>query len=268
VVEAKDAGIGPWRPPRLNYVSAKLDPHTYAILYRTEKDHWWLAARRRIVMDWIEQQYPGRHDLAILDAGCGTGIMLQELEHLGHAEGVDIAEEALAYCRLRGLENVRRADVLQLPFAASSFDIVAGLDIVEHLDDDTGALREWSRVLKPGGRVFLFVPAHRWLWSLQDDVSHHRRRYTSKTLRQAVQNSGLTVERQSYVSTFLLPVIYLGRQWLKVLRRFREMNTENDLHPAWSNGILRRIFEAEIPILRRMNMPVGASIVCVARKLT
>jgi SAM-dependent methyltransferase len=188
------------------------------------------------------------------------------MDHLGHTEGVDIADEALAFCRQRGLENIRKADVLRLPFAADSFDIVTGLDIVEHLDDDTGALREWSRVLKPGGRVFLFVPAHDWLWSLQDDVSHHRRRYTSKTLRQTVRSAGLTVERQSYVSAFLLPVIYLGRQWLKVLRRFREMNTENNLHPAWSNGILRGIFEAEIPVLRRMDLPVGASIMCVARK--
>jgi SAM-dependent methyltransferase len=243
-----------------------LDPHTYEILYRTEEDHWWHAARRRIVMDWIEQRYPGRSDLSILDAGCGTGLMLQEMEHLGHTEGVDIANEALAFCRQRGLENIRKADVLQLPFAADSFDIVTGLDIVEHLDDDTAALREWSRVLKPGGRVFLFVPAHDWLWSLQDDVSHHRRRYTSKTLRQTVRSAGLTVERQSYVSAFLLPVIYLGRQWLKVVRRFRELNTENNLHPAWSNGILRGIFEAEIPVLRRMDLPVGASIMCVARK--
>jgi SAM-dependent methyltransferase len=245
-----------------------LDPHTYKILYRTEEGHWWLSARRRIVMDWIEQRYPGRNDLAILDAGCGTGIMLQQMEHLGHAEGVDISEEALAFCRQRGLENIRRADVLQLPFAAGSFDIVTGLDIVEHLDDDVRALREWSRVLKPGGRVFLFAPAHRWLWSLQDDVSHHRRRYTAKTLRYAVQSAGLTVERLSYVSAFLLPVIYLGRQWLKVQRRFREINTENDLHPAWSNGILRSIFEAEIPILRRTDLPIGASIVCVGRKVT
>lgn len=217
-------------------------------------------------MDWIEQRYPDRSDLSILDAGCGTGLMLQQMNHLGHTEGVDIADEALAFCRRRGLENIQKADVLQLPFASDSFDIVTGLDIVEHLDDDTAALREWSRVLKPGGRIFLFVPAHDWLWSLQDDVSHHRRRYTSKTLRQTVRGAGLTVERQSYVSAFLLPVIYVGRQWLKVLRRFREINTENNLHPAWSNGILRGIFEAEIPLLRHMDLPVGASIMCVARK--
>jgi SAM-dependent methyltransferase len=243
-----------------------LDLHTYEILYRTEETHWWLAARRNIVLDWIRQRYPGRHDLDMLDAGCGTGLMLQELKELGTAEGVDISEEALQFCRKRGLENVRNADLMDLPFEAGRFDFVTALDVLEHLDDDTGALQEFRRVLKPGGRIFIFAPAHRWLWSLQDEVSHHKRRYVARTLREAVVSAGLEVERQTYVSTFLLPVIFLGRQWLKVRLKFREAHTENDLHPEWSNGILRRIFQLEIPILRRTNMPFGASLLCVARK--
>ena len=233
-----------------------------------EETHWWHAARRRIVLDWIEERYPDRSDLSILDAGCGTGLMLQQMSHLGKLEGVDISEEALEFCRKRGLLNVRSADVLDLPFQASRFDVVTALDVLEHLDDDSGALREWRRVLKPGGRIFIFAPAHRWLWSLQDEVSHHKRRYTFATLRDTILSSGLAVERQTYVSAFLLPVIYLGRQWLKVQRRFREANTENDLHPEWSNGILRTIFESEIPILRRTNMPFGASLLSVAQKTT
>jgi len=245
-----------------------LDLHTYEILYRSEATHWWLAARRNIVLDSIRQSYPGRHDLHFLDAGCGTGLMLQELLPLGTAEGVDISDEALQFCRRRGLENVRNADLLDLPFAAERFDVVTALDVLEHLDDDAGALREFGRVLKPGGRVFVFAPAHRWLWSLQDEVSHHKRRYIARTLRDAVSRAGLVIERLTYVSTLLLPVIFLGRQWLKVRRRFREFDTENDLHPPWSNGILRSIFQLEIPILRHTDMPFGASLLCVARKPT
>ena len=219
-----------------------------------------------MVLDSIRQSYPGRHDLHFLDAGCGTGLMLQELLPLGTAEGVDISDEALQFCRRRGLENVRNADLLDLPFAAERFDVVTALDVLEHLDDDAGALREFGRVLKPGGRVFVFAPAHRWLWSLQDEVSHHKRRYIARTLRDAVSRAGLVIERLTYVSTLLLPVIFLGRQWLKVRRRFREFDTENDLHPQWSNGILRSIFQLEIPILRRTDLPFGASLLCVARK--
>jgi SAM-dependent methyltransferase len=243
-----------------------LDLHTYQILYDTEATHWWLAARRNIVLDWIRRRYVNRVDLHILDAGCGTGLMLQELAPYGTVEGVDISDEALQFCRKRGLENVRHADVKELPFGAEEFDIVTALDVLEHLDDDGAGLREFRRVLKPGGRVFIFAPAHRWLWSLQDEVSHHKRRYVSRTLRDAVTGAGLEVERQTYVSTFLLPVIYLGRQWLKVRMRFHEYDTENNLHPAWSNRILRNIFESEIPILHHMNMPFGASLLCVARK--
>jgi SAM-dependent methyltransferase len=244
-----------------------LDLHTYEILYRIEETHWWHSARRSIVLDWVKRRYPGRHDLDILDAGCGTGLLMQQLQPLGRVEGVDISEEALEFCRKRGLENVRRADVIELPFGDESFDMITALDVVEHLDDDVAALREFRRVLRPGGRVFIFVPAHRWLWSLQDEVSHHRRRYTAHLLRETVESSALYVERESYVSTFLLPVIFLGRQWLKVLLRFRDVNTENNLHPAWSNGALKRVFLSEIPILRRMNMPFGASLLCVARKV-
>jgi SAM-dependent methyltransferase len=243
-----------------------LDLHTYEILYRIEESHWWHSARRDMVLDWIRQAYPGRRDLTILDAGCGTGLMLQEMRQLGSPEGVDISEEALDFCRQRGLTQVHKADVRKLPFDNDTFDVVTALDVLEHVDDDTGVLDEFARVLKPGGRAFVFVPAHRWLWSLQDEISHHRRRYTAGTLREVVGASRLSVERLSYVSMFLLPAIFLGRQWLRVTLPFWPRDTENDLHPAWSNAILRRIFEAEIPLLRRRNLPFGASILLVARK--
>jgi SAM-dependent methyltransferase len=243
-----------------------LQLHTYSVLYRVEENHWWHAARRRIVIDWIESRYPGRYDLAVLDAGCGTGVLLQQIDHLGSVEGVDLSDDALDFCRKRGLNNVRKADVLHLPFADETFDVITALDVLEHLDDETNALREWRRVLKPGGRIFIFAPAHMWLWSLQDEVSQHRRRYTYGTLRDAVLSAGLRIERLSYVSAFLLPVIYAGRQWLKVRQRFHKADTENDLHPQWSNGMLRRIFEAEIPLLRLTNLPIGASLLCVAVK--
>jgi ubiquinone/menaquinone biosynthesis C-methylase UbiE len=190
--------------------------HTYRILYETEERHWWLSSRRKMVLDWIAQRYPGRTDLHILDVGCGTGLMLQEMQTYGTVEGVELSDEALEYCRRRGCRNVRKASAMELPFADASFDVLTAVDILEHMDDDHRALREWARVLKPGGRLFVFVPAHRWLWSLQDEISGHRRRYAFRELRRLVEGAGLRLERQSYVSTLLFPVIFLGRLWLKV----------------------------------------------------
>ena len=247
-------------------VEGTMRDYTYEILYESEEEHWWLASRRRMVVDWVMHRYPGRHDLRILDVGCGTGMMLVEMARLGQAQGIDASDEALGFCHQRGLTAVQKGNVLQLPFADGSFDVLTGVDILEHIDDDVAALREWRRVLKPGGRLFLFVPAHRWLWSLQDEISGHRRRYTAPVLKRAVEEAGLVVERQSYVSTYLFLVIIVGRIWLKALRRFREVRTENTLHPSWSNGMLRRVFSAEIPLLRRVNFPFGASLLCVAQK--
>jgi len=247
-------------------VDGTMRDYTYEILFDSEEDHWWLASRRKLVVDWVMQRYPGRHDLRILDVGCGTGMMLVEMAGLGQAQGVDASDEALRFCHRRGLTAVQKGNVVDLPFPDSTFDVLTGVDILEHIDDDVGALREWGRVLKPGGRLFLFVPAHRWLWSLQDEISGHRRRYTARGLKRAVEQAKLQVERQSYVSTYLFPVIVMGRIWLKLLRRFKDVKSENTLHPSWSNGILRRVFSAEIPILRRLDFPFGASLLCIARK--
>jgi SAM-dependent methyltransferase len=234
-------------------------------LYGLEEAHWWHATRRRLVLDQLGRAYRDRGGLRLLDVGCGTGRMLTELGRLGDAVGLDLSDEALRFCRERGHDRVLKADLTGLPFDDDAFDVVTALDVLEHIEDHVGALRECRRVLSPGGRMFMFVPAHQWLWSLQDEISHHKRRYTARTLRSAVEAAGLEVARLTYVNAFLLPVIVAGRLWLKVLLRFREVEDENSLHPGWSNGLLARIFGAEVPILRRTDLPVGASLLCVVR---
>jgi SAM-dependent methyltransferase len=243
-----------------------MERHTYPILYRIESDHWWHSSRRAIVLDRIADVYAGRQDLRMVDAGCGTGLMLRELERFGAAEGVDISDDALAFCRDRGLTCVHKGSLTDLPFEDGSIDVVTVLDVLEHIEDQVAALREIRRVLKPGGRLFLFAPAHDWLWSLQDEISHHVRRYTKRSLASATRAADLTIDRMTYVNFFLLPAIFLGRLALKVVLKFRDVESENGLHPAWSNGILARIFRWEIPILRRSDLPFGASLLLVARR--
>ncbi|HXM55802.1 MAG TPA: methyltransferase domain-containing protein [Candidatus Dormibacteraeota bacterium] len=243
-----------------------MDAGYFERMHALEETHWWHATRRALIVDLVGRAYPDRSDLRLLDVGAGTGRVLEELRRMGTATGLDLDDDALRFCRRRGLDAAIKANLLALPFAGETFDVAIALDVLEHIEDHVGALREVRRSLRPGGRLFIFVPAYPWLWSLQDEVSHHVRRYTARTLRTAVRDAGFEIEKLSHFNVFLLPVIVLGRLWLRVQRRYQEIADENALHPGWSNGPLRRVFGLELPIVRRVNLPAGASLLCVARK--
>lgn len=244
-----------------------MEQQLYENTYRSEQSHWWFKGRRHLVLDQLAQRYEGRTDLQVLDVGCGTGLNMKYLARYGSVTGVDLSETALHFCRTRGHTRLIKAPIEHLPFPTGSFDLVTALDIVEHLDDDLVALREVQRILKPGGRVVILVPAYMFLWSLQDEISHHRRRYVRTQLRAVIERSGLVVERATYANTLLFPVVYGGRMALKIQRRVNPtIENENSLHPAWSNGVLTRIFDAEAPLLRHIDAPFGVSILAIAKK--
>jgi SAM-dependent methyltransferase len=245
----------------------EMQQHTYSIMYEVEGKHWWFAGRRRIIAEFVERvcRDIGKLRPTILDVGCGTGANLQMLSQFGAAEGVDVSTEALDFCRARGLAKVRQGAAESLPFEDASFDLVTGLDVVEHLDDDIAGLSEMRRVLCPEGRAVLFVPAFMFLWGVQDDISNHRRRYTLPELKQKLTDAGLTVERASYANiTFFVPIL-VGR----VLMRLTGLRpaSENNITIGALNGLLGRILGAESWWLRRMNFPIGVSIICVAKKI-
>ena len=247
-----------------------MQQHTYAIMYEVEGAHWWFAGRRRILESFLAQIVPTLPVAAggrprILDVGCGTGANLEMLARFGDAEGVDVSEEALAFCRARGLKHVRAGAAEALPYKEAAFDLVTALDVVEHLDDDVAGLSEMRRVLKPGGCALLFVPAFSWLWGVQDDVSNHRRRYTLPQLRRAAEAAGLRVERATYANiTFLAPIL-VGRLLMRATGA--RPASENNINVAALNGILGRVLGAESIWLRRRSLPVGVSALCVARRM-
>ena len=244
----------------------EMQQHTYSIMYEVEGKHWWFTGRRRIIAGFVAKvcRDIGKPQPRILDVGCGTGANLQMLAQFGAAEGVDVSADALDFCRARGLAKVKQGAAEDLPFADASFDLVTGLDVVEHLDDDIVGLREMRRVLRQDGRAVLFVPAFMFLWGVQDDISNHRRRYTLPELKEKLTGVGLTIERASYANiTFFVPIL-IGR----VLMRLTGLRpaSENNITIGALNGLLGRILGAESWWLRRMNFPFGVSIMCVARK--
>ena len=199
----------------------------------------------------------------ILDVGCGTGANLLMLSEYGEAEGVDISEDALAFCRERGLDKVRLGAGEQLPYDDGTFDLVTAFDVVEHMDDDLAGLREMRRVLRPGGRVLLFVPTFMFLWGLQDDVSNHRRRYRLPQLRRVLEQAGFEIERTSYANiTFFLPILVM-RQLMRLTGVKAE--SENDINVTALNGVLGSVLGAESWLLKFTNLPFGVSGLCVAR---
>ena len=244
-----------------------MQQHTYSIMYEVEENHWWFVGRRRIIESFVEasavatlESYKPR----ILDVGCGTGANLQMLAHYGAAEGVDVSSEALEFCRARGLSKVKQGAAEALPFEDASFDLVTGLDVVEHLDDDLAGLREMRRVLRPRGRALLFVPAFMFLWGVQDDISHHRRRYTRERSRTKTSRRRFDGRANDLCQPhFFLPIL-IGR-WLMRLTGVRPAS-ENNITIGALNGVLGRILGAESWWLQRCHFPFGVSIVCVARR--
>jgi SAM-dependent methyltransferase len=243
----------------------EMQSHHYPILYGVEENHWWYVGRRRIIQCLVEQ-ICSKFDAAnprILDVGCGTGANLKMLARYGQAEGVDISQQAVAFCRERGLESVKLGALEQLPYEDESFDLVTALDVIEHLDDDVAGLREIRRVLRPGGFVLVFVPAFMFLWGVQDDVSNHRRRYTMTSMLTAIKAAGFSVQWASYANaSFFLPVLAVRTimRWLGV-----RAETEYGINIPVMNRPFSQVFAAERFILKRGRLPFGVSAVCIAK---
>jgi SAM-dependent methyltransferase len=233
-----------------------------------ERTHWWYVARRKIVFDWIWQVLDRYADPRVLDVGCGTGFNVEYVGSRGYDRvvGLDLSTQALSFGRSRNLSLLVCGNGLAPPFQRGAFDAIVALDLLEHMEDDTQALARFEWLLGCDGSLVLFVPAFRFLWGLQDEVSYHKRRYTAPELAQKIESVGLDIEKLTYVNMFLFPLVWLGRMLLRLVGYRTQSVSENDLHPGWSNGLLQAIFAAERPLLRRMNLPFGVSILCVARK--
>lgn len=240
----------------------------YQHIQSVEQNHWWYVARRKIIFDWVLQLLSCYSTPRILDIGCGTGFNIQYLQTHGYEQvtGLDFSPEALSFCRSRHLNSLSCSDGTRPPFSDNSFEVILALDLIEHLADDIQALQELARLLKPGGALVIFTPAFNFLWGLQDEVSHHYRRYTAGELRQKLEDVGLNICKLTYANTFLFPLIWAGRTALRLSGNNIQGTSENDLHPGWSNNLLQFIFAAERPLLHHINFPYGVSLLGLARK--
>ncbi|HEX2639910.1 MAG TPA: methyltransferase domain-containing protein [Pyrinomonadaceae bacterium] len=259
----------------------EMEQHTYAIMDEVEGSHWWFVGRRAILETFLREivkrfesrpraasgegpAKAGTHNsLRILDVGCGTGANLEMLSQFGQAEGVDVSDDALAFCERKGLK-VQKGLAEKLPFADETFDLTTALDVVEHLDDDVAGLKEMYRVTKKGCYSLVFVPAFMWLWGVQDDISNHRIRYTKRQIVERLQKAGYQIERATYANwTFFAPIL-AGRTVMKLTGIKPE--SENNVNVSALNGVFGKLFSSERLWLKNFDFPFGVSIVLVARK--
>jgi SAM-dependent methyltransferase len=243
-----------------------MEPKEYEVMFAVEDRHWWYVGMKRITIKLISHFYPDQRDLQILDAGCGTGAALGYLAPFGRVTGCDLSTLALRLCQKRGLSRLGQATVVSLPFADGCFDLVTSFDVLYHraVGDYGQALEELCRVLKPGGRLLLRLPAYNWLRGRHDEAIHTAHRFTIPELRRAFAAAGLGIEKLSYANTLLFPLALAKR----LLEGVSAPKAGSDIHPnpPWQDGLLVRFLYLEARWLARHSLPFGLTVVGVGRK--
>jgi SAM-dependent methyltransferase len=226
--------------------------------------HWWFLARRRILATLNKRVVRPPADARVLEVGCGTGHNLAMLGKFGKVDACELDKCARALATKRLGRQVRNAKLPDLTmFKRNGYDLVALLDVLEHVPDDLAALRAIHMRLNPGGALLMTVPANAWMWSAHDSAHHHYRRYSKKQLKRLFLMSGLEIQLLTYFNSLLFPPIALARLLGKVTRR----ETADDRLPAApANWLREKLFGTERWLLGRLPMPFGVSIVAVVRR--
>ena len=227
-----------------------------------DSTHWWYRARRDVLRDYIVRYAGLPKDARILEIGCGTGHNLPMLAGFGTVDAIEIdaASRKLASERLG--RPVGEAPLPELPgVERGAYDMVAVLDVVEHIADDVAALRAMASLLRPGGRILIAVPAHQWMWSAHDVVNHHHRRYSKATLSAAIAHAGLKARKMRWFNSLLFPLAAAAR----IAGRITGKDDSDDSPPPRPvNAVFEAIFRLERHLVGRVPMTPGVSIVTLA----
>jgi ubiquinone/menaquinone biosynthesis C-methylase UbiE len=243
-----------------------MDAKEYEVMYRVEDFHWWYRGMETITRRVIEQRYPRGSKLRILDAGCGTGAVMGYLADYGTVTGLDFSAEALHWSKVRNRTRLTRGSVVALPYPDAAFDLVASFDVICVFSDgeDVLPLHEFVRVLVPGGRVLLRLPATPWLHGQHDVSVDIQQRYTTRMVKDRLRAVGFEPEQVTYANTILFPLAVVKR----FSERFFPPQNGSDLTIGMGlfNGLLRVALSAEAPLVAWRTLPFGLTVVALARK--
>ena len=241
-----------------------MDAQVYERMAELDSDHWWFVARRDVLENLIKRVVHPPANARILEIGCGTGHNLAMLSKFGHVEASEMDRVARDLAAKRLGRQVRDAALPDLSaWPAAHFDLVALLDVLEHVPDDCSALDAIRERLKPGGKLLLTVPANKWMWSAHDVAHHHHRRYGRGELRRIVRERGFEVDLLSPFNSLLFPLIATARAAGKLTKR---ETADDAMPPKTVNSILKSVFRLESGLIGRLPMPFGVSLVAVLRR--
>jgi SAM-dependent methyltransferase len=239
-----------------------MDRQVYDRMRDLERDHWWFSARREILAGEIAR-LPLRSGAQILEVGCGTGGNLPMLGRFGDVQAIEPDAASRLYASEQTGVEVHCGSLPHvLPSFPAGFALVAALDVIEHVEDDAGAVVALGRLLKPGGFLITTAPANPWLWSAHDVAHHHHRRYDQAAYTRLFEAAGLSVRRVSHFNSLLFPAIVAARAVGKLARR--RGGDEAAQPPTPLNDLLRQIFASESAFLRGVDLPFGVSLLLIA----
>lgn len=238
--------------------------------YELERSYWWFVGVRAIIDRLLADTGTGGSLGRVLDVGCGTGAILEELRKRStEAIGIDISPEALRFCAERGLSGLALADALAVPFPSGHFDVVTAIGIVEHLEDDGAFLQELHRVVRPGGTLVLLTSSFPWLWSMHDVANRHRRRYYLRGFREQMRRAGFEPVRFSHMNFLLFPALAPA---LLVHRAIFGLESDRPQRilprpPRIVNAALTAILKLEARLIGGVTLPWGVSLIGSFRRV-
>ncbi|MBT8070655.1 MAG: class I SAM-dependent methyltransferase [Gammaproteobacteria bacterium] len=239
-----------------------MESYTYQLMREFEDKHWWFVARRNILKSLLSTLHlPER--ASILEVGAGTGGNIGFLQDFGDVICVESDEQAAQLARERKMAPVLSGELPNgMPALDQHFDLIVLFDVIEHIEEDGESLRVLARLLNPGGRIVLTVPAFAFLWSQHDDENHHKRRYNRRSIVRLVKTNKLSLGYISYFNFWLFPLVASIRIIRKV---FPYKGSWQDMKKpkALPNKILRSIFSSERHFVGKRRLPFGISLVAV-----
>lgn len=239
----------------------------YARTQRAAAAHFWFHGFRRFVTPLIDDLCGSRRDLRILDCGCGTGQTLPMLAARGRVLGLELYPAAAKTARAAGAPVVC-ADITRIPCASAAFDLAVCFDVLQCIEADLAAVREMARVVRPGGHLLLTVAALDMLAGDHAELWKEVRRYTPATARALAEHAGLMVERVSFAFAAVFPLMLIVRAAQRLIRPLRARPSHGDMAVPWGpfNVALMRLLDAEAALARHVPMPIGSSLIVVARR--